>query len=67
MKKLSTYLLVMFMFMYWVLRIAITLMAQLGKDVLGVVPINMTFEIVLLFVFLNKESKVIFYPASKSN
>ena len=52
MKKLSTYLLIMFMVMYWVFRVIITLMAQLGKDVLGVVPINMTFEIVLLFAFL---------------
>ena len=52
MKKFSTYLVVMFMGMYWILRILITLMAQLGSDFLGVVPINMTFEIVLLFVFL---------------
>ena len=52
MKKLSTYLLVIFMIMYWGFRVIITLMAQLGKDVLGVVPINMTFEMVLLFVFL---------------
>lgn len=52
MKKLSTYLLVMFMIMYWGFRVIMTLMAQFGKDVLGVVPINMTFEIALLFLFL---------------
>ena len=52
MKKFSTYLLVMFMVMFWILRIIITLMAQLGKDFIGVVPINPTFEVVLLFLFL---------------
>ena len=52
MKKFSTYLLVMFMVMFWILRIIITLMAQLGKYFIGVVPINPTFEVVLLFLFL---------------
>ena len=27
-------------------------MAQLGKDFIGVVPINQTFEVILLFLFL---------------
>ena len=52
MSKFSTYLLVMFMVIFWILRIIITLMAQLGKDFMGVVPINTTFEVVLLFLFL---------------
>lgn len=52
MKKFSTYLLVMFMILFWILRIVITLMAQLGQDFMGVVPIDMTFEIILLFAFL---------------
>lgn len=52
MKKLSTYLLVMFMVMYWVLRIIIALSAELGKDFIGITPINSTFEIALLFAFL---------------
>ena len=52
MKKLSTYLLVMFMVMYWGLRIIIALAAELGKDFIGITPINSTFEIVLLFAFL---------------
>ena len=52
MKKLSTYLLVMFMVMYWVLRIIIALSAELGKNFIGITPINSTFEIVLLFAFL---------------
>ena len=52
MKKLSTYLLVIFMLMYWILRIIIALSAQLGRDFIGITPINETFEIVLLFAFL---------------
>ena len=52
MKKFSTYLLVMFMVIFWILRLIITLMAQLGKDFIGVVPINQTFEVILLFLFL---------------
>lgn len=52
MKKFSTYLLVMFMILFWILRIIITVMAQLGKDFMGIIPINETFEIILLFAFL---------------
>ena len=52
MKKFSTYLLVMFMILFWILRIVITVMAQLGQDFMGIEPIDMTFEIVLLFAFL---------------
>ncbi len=52
MKKFSTYLLVMFMIMFWILRIIITITAQFGKSFWGMVPINNAFEIVLLFAFL---------------
>lgn len=52
MKKFSTYLLVMFAVVFWILRIVITFTSQIGKDFLGVVPINETFEIILLFAFL---------------
>lgn len=52
MKKLSTYLLVMFMIMFWIFRIIITLSSELGSDFMGVVPIDRTFEIVLLFLTL---------------
>jgi hypothetical protein len=52
MKKFSTYLLVMFMIVFWIIRIIITVTSQLGKDFLGVIPINETFEIALLFAFL---------------
>ena len=46
MKKFSTYLLVVFMMLFWVLRIVITLASQLGKSFMGIVPMNETFVIV---------------------
>ena len=52
MKKFSTYLLVMFMIVFWIIRIIITITSQLGKDFLGMVPMNNTFEIVILFATL---------------
>ena len=52
MKKFSTYLLVMFMIVFWIIRIIITLASQLGKDFMGMIPINETFEIAILFATL---------------
>ena len=52
MKKFSTYLLVVFMMLFWVLRIVITLESQLGKSFMGIVPMNETFEIAILFLTL---------------
>lgn len=52
MKKFSTYLLVMFMIVFWIIRIIITLASQLGKDFMGIVPINEFFEITILFATL---------------
>lgn len=52
MKKFSTYLLVMFMILFWILRIAIMLCAQFGTDFLGIKPINNVYEIIVLFIFL---------------
>lgn len=52
MKKFSTYLLVMFMIVFWIIRIIITLASQLGKEFMGIVPINETFEIIILFATL---------------
>ena len=52
MKKFSTYLLVVFMILFWVLRIVITLASQLGKSFMGIVPMNETFEIAILFLTL---------------
>ena len=52
MKKFSTYLLVMFMIMFWILRIIVTIMSQLGKDFMGMVPMNEAIEIAILFATL---------------
>ena len=52
MKKFSNYLLVMFMIVYWILRIIITISSELGKDFMGVTPINEKYEIAILFATL---------------
>ena len=52
MKKLSTYLLVMFMILFWIIRIIVTLSTEMGKDFMGMVAMNETFEIALLFATL---------------
>ena len=52
MKKFSTYLLVMFKIVFWIIRIIVTLSGELGRDFLGMVPMNRTFEISLLFAVL---------------
>ena len=40
------------MMLFWILRIIITLASQLGKSFMGVVPMNETFEIAILFLTL---------------
>ena len=52
MKKFSTYLLVMFMIIFWIVRIIITISTQLGKDFMGMKPMNEMFEIIILFATL---------------
>ena len=52
MKKFSTYLLVMFMVVFSIIRIIVTIMSQLGKDFMGMVPMNEMFEIGILFATL---------------
>lgn len=52
MKSFSTYLLTMFAILFWGLRVTVVITAEMGKDFLGVLPMNETIEIVLLFVFL---------------
>lgn len=52
MKKFSTYLLVMFMIVFWVVRIIVTLSFEFGKDFLGMVPMNEPLEIFILFATL---------------
>ena len=50
MKNLSTWLLVMFMIMFWVFRIIVAFTAQYGKDFGGFIAFNFTEEVILLFV-----------------
>lgn len=52
MKKFSTWLLVMFMVLFWLLRIVIALAYELKWNFAGLVPLNQSMEIALLFVFL---------------
>ena len=52
MRNLSTYLLVIFMVMFWIFRIIVTFMYELGSDFAGIVPLNKALEIILLFVVL---------------
>ena len=69
MKKFSTYLLVMFMIVFWIIRIIITLASQLGKDFMGMVPINEPFEIAILFatLFLIPFSSLDIFVTNKSS
>ena len=52
MKNFSTWLLVMFMVMFWIFRIIVTLAGQLNWNFGGFMPLNEKLEIILLFVVL---------------
>lgn len=52
MKKFSTWMLVMFMIMFWIFRIVVALSGELNWDFGGLRPLNQQMEIVLLFVVL---------------
>lgn len=52
MKSLSSWLLVMFMAMFWLFRIAVAFQAQYEKDFGGFIAFNLTIEVVLLFVVI---------------
>ena len=49
MKSLSSWLLAMFMVMFWGFRLVIAFMAQYGKDFGGFIAFNYVVEIILLF------------------
>lgn len=49
MRSMASYLLLIFMIMFWIFRIIVAFTASIGIDI-GVVPINMNIEIVLLFI-----------------
>ena len=50
MKSLSSWLLVMFMAMFWLFRVIVAFQAQYEKDFGGFVAFNLTIEVVLLFL-----------------
>ena len=52
MKNFSTWMLVMFMAMFWFLRVIIAVTYELNIDFGGLEPFNETMEIILLFVVL---------------
>lgn len=52
MKNFSTWMLVMFMIMFWVFRIIVALGAELNWDLGGIEPLNQQMEVILLFVTL---------------
>ena len=52
MKNFSTWLLVMFMGLFWLFRIVVALMTQVDEDFMGIVAFNETIEIILLFVVI---------------
>ena len=52
MRNLSTWLLVMFMCIFWLFRIVVALTYELGIDLGGILPLNMNLEIALLFIAL---------------
>ena len=52
MKKFSTWLLVMFMVIFWILRIIVALSYEMKWDFGGLVPLNINMEIPLLFMAL---------------
>lgn len=52
MKNFSTWMLVMFMAMFWLLRVVVAFTYEMGNSFGGIEPINQTMEIILLFVVL---------------
>ena len=52
MKNFSTWMLVMFMVMFWVFRVIVAVMPELGTTLGGIAPLNQNLEIILSFVAL---------------
>ena len=50
MKNLSSWLLVMFIIMFWIFRIAVMLSSEYGRDFGGFIVLDRTVEIALLFI-----------------
>ena len=52
MKSFSSWLLVMFMGMFWLFRVVVAFQAQYGQNFGGFIAFNSTVEVVLLFVVI---------------
>ena len=52
MRNFSTWLLVMFMVMFWIFRIIVAVTTEFGIDFAGITALNMNLEVILLFVVL---------------
>ncbi|MBQ9659063.1 MAG: hypothetical protein IJV31_09945 [Clostridia bacterium] len=52
MARFSSLILVIFGFMFWLLRIVVAVTTQMNIDLVGVTTWNLTYEIILLFVTL---------------
>lgn len=52
MSRFSSIILVMFAFMFWVLRIVVAITTPMGIDLIGITTPNLNFEIILLFITL---------------
>lgn len=52
MKNFSTWMLVMFMVMFWVFRVIVAVMPEFGTTLGGIAPSNQNLEIILSFVVL---------------
>ena len=52
MKNFSTWMLVMFMVMFWVFRVIVAVMPEFGTTLGGIAPLNQNLEIILSFVVL---------------
>lgn len=50
MKSLSSWLLAIFMFMFWVFRVIVAFQAQYEKDFGGFTAFNLKIEVILLFI-----------------
>lgn len=52
MKNFSTYLLICFMGVFWLLRLVAAVANELGQEVVGLTVLNMNLEVLLLFTTL---------------
>ena len=52
MKNLSTWILVMFMVMFWIFRVIVAVLPEFGTTLGSIVPLNSQLEIILSFVVL---------------